>query len=368
MTHPPGVPGRGRIGLAGRRSGRPDLVRQDLAAAGAVLATVTVVVVTIAFPAAMAVALLTPIVVLAGLFLSGGRLVLVDAVVLAAVGWVVLDHGGAHPHLLLGSIGVLGVLAIMAPVSAARVELGLGGVRSEHLLVDLRDRLRRRGRLPQLPPGWVGGHAARSAYGHGFSGDLVVTHLDRGGSRLQVLVVDVSGKGVDATARALQLQAALGGLLGAVAPDAILPAANDYLLAEEWQDGFATAIHLELHLRTGSGAVRRAGHPPAVLQTGVGGPSEVLAGPGGPLLGVIPGAGFPRIDIDLPPGATVVLHTDGLVEMPGGGIEAGTAWLCAQIEASRDFAGLADQLVRTAPTGEADDRAAVVLHRSTLPR
>ena len=41
-------------------------------------------------------------------------------------------------------------------------------------------------------------------------------------------------------------------------------AANDYLLRQEWEEGFATAVHLSLDLATGRFEVRTAGHPPAV--------------------------------------------------------------------------------------------------------
>ena len=43
-----------------------------------------------------------------------------------------------------------------------------------------------------------------------------------------------------------------------------LPAANDYLLGQDWGEGFATAIHLHLDLATGDFELRKAGHPPAV--------------------------------------------------------------------------------------------------------
>ena len=63
-------------------------------------------------------------------------------------------------------------------------------------------------------------------------------------------MVDVSGKGEEAGIRALLLSGAFGGLLGALPADQFLPAANDYLLRQEWEEGFATAIHLSLDLRT----------------------------------------------------------------------------------------------------------------------
>ena len=61
-----------------------------------------------------------------------------------------------------------------------------------------------------------------------------------------MVVVDVSGKGEGAGTRALLLSGAFGGLLGALPPGEFLPAANDYLLRQDWDEGFATAVHLSL--------------------------------------------------------------------------------------------------------------------------
>ena len=86
----------------------------------------------------------------------------------------------------------------------------------------------------------------------------------RDGTRLEVVVVDVSGKGEQAGTRSLLLSGAFGGLLSALPPAEFLPAANDYLLRQDWEEGFATAIHLHLDLATGDFEIRTAGHPPAV--------------------------------------------------------------------------------------------------------
>ena len=57
----------------------------------------------------------------------------------------------------------------------------------------------------------------------------------------------------------------------ALPPAEFLPAANDYLLRQDWEEGFATAVHLSLDLATGAFEIRTAGHPPAVqLAAGVG--------------------------------------------------------------------------------------------------
>ena len=100
------------------------------------------------------------------------------------------------------------------------------------------------------------------AGGGPFAGDFVVSALRDDGRRLELALVDVSGKGVDAGTRALLLSGALGGLLGSVRPDGFLPAANRYLDRQEWDEGFATAVHLVLDLVDGQ-LLGRVGRPPA---------------------------------------------------------------------------------------------------------
>ena len=72
--------------------------------------------------------------------------------------------------------------------------------------------------------------ALRPAGGQSFSGDFVVAGPYHGGRILEVVLTDVSGKGMDAGSRALLLSGAFGGLLGSLPPHAFLPAANGYLL------------------------------------------------------------------------------------------------------------------------------------------
>ena len=109
------------------------------------------------------------------------------------------------------------------------------------MLVDLRDRILTQGTIPDLPPDWDVQSALRSAGGTPFAGDFVVASTSRSQTHLDVAVVDVSGKGEEAGTRALLLSGAFGGLLTALPPDQFLPAANDFLLRQDWGEGFATA-------------------------------------------------------------------------------------------------------------------------------
>ena len=67
-----------------------------------------------------------------------------------------------------------------------------------------------------------------------------VTSSWRGGprtDRLDLVVVDVSGKGVEAGSRSLFLSGAFNGIVSALPGDQFLPAANDYLMGQDWDRG-----------------------------------------------------------------------------------------------------------------------------------
>ena len=100
----------------------------------------------------------------------------------------------------------------------SREETGLVGSSGDTFVVELRDRLERQGELPPLPTGWRGEAVLRPAGGGPFAGDFVVSARTTGGRVLEVALVDVSGKGVEAGTRSLLLSGALGGLLGSLPP------------------------------------------------------------------------------------------------------------------------------------------------------
>ncbi|MCC2315268.1 PP2C family protein-serine/threonine phosphatase [Cellulomonas xiejunii] len=299
------------------------------------------------------------LVLLVGAFVLRWRwlLVLVSFVVLLTVGLAVAAVVNA------GEIAVL-VLACGAVVTfgVEREQLGLQGAPGALMLVDLRDRLAAGGRLPDLPAMWQVDAEVRSAHAAAFSGDFVVAHRD--GPSFEVVLVDVSGKGQAAGVRALQLQGALGGLLGALPFERFLPAANRYLLSQGWDEGFATAAHLTIDLTTGAFRVAIAGHPPpAVLHAGSG-RIEVLDPPGGIALGVVDDMSPGVVGGVLLPGDAVVLYTDGLVEAPGRDVDQGIDRLLGVVEtvvAARP--GSAHEVLAGVRAAEDDDRAVVVVRR-----
>ena len=98
----------------------------------------------------------------------------------------------------------LGFVVLLS--SFRRSRLGVAGIQGEMMFVDLRDRILRQGGIPDLPDEWYAAAELRSAGGTPFAGDFIVA--SRVSDRLEVAVVDVSGKGQGAGTRALLLSGA----------------------------------------------------------------------------------------------------------------------------------------------------------------
>jgi serine phosphatase RsbU (regulator of sigma subunit) len=234
------------------------------------------------------------------------------------------------------------------------------------MLFDLRERIRVQSKLPKLPKGWHHEMALRPAGGQSFSGDFVVAARTNGGRTLEVVLTDVSGKGMDAGSRALLLSGAFGGLLGSLPPHAFLPAANGYLLRQDWEEGFATSIHLVLDLDSGDYELYSAGHPPGLqLSAGSGRWEEKAAE--GPLLGVYDGAQFDPVKGSLRPGDVLMLFTDGLVETAERDIVEGIDRLTGEADryVPGGFHGAAWHLIEAVAKDVNDDRALLLICRET---
>ena len=266
-----------------------------------------------------------------------------------------------------GSILVVACVALTGLLIAQfRSRVGVPWRRGSTMLFDLRERIRAQSALPPLPRGWHRDMSLRPAGGQSFSGDFVVatrTGPDR--RTLEVVLADVSGKGMDAASRSLLLSGAFGGLLGSLPPHAFLPAANGYLLRQNWDEGFATAVHLVLDLDTGDYELLSAGHLPGVqLNAGTGRWQEIAAV--GPLLGVYEGAEFHPAKGTLRSGDVLMLFTDGLVERAGRDISEGIDRLTGEADryVTTGFQhGAAWHLIEAVAKDVNDDRALLLIGR-----
>lgn len=303
------------------------------------------------------------LVLLAGGFLLSVRaLVLLDLVVAAVLAFELSRADDVPP----GGVAVVASTAAMVHLLArSRGRLGVQGTRGDSMLVDLRDRLTAQGEMPALPAGWSAEVVLRSAGGASFSGDFLVATRSDDGRHLEVALVDVSGKGVDAGTRALLLSGAFGGLLGSVPHEEFLPATNRYLIRQEWEEGFATVAHVMIDLASGDYVVSVAGHPPAVQFAAGSGRWRVSEASEGPLLGIFPDAKFVSERGRLDRGDALLMFTDGLIEKPGQDISVGIDKLLGEAErlVTRGFRHGARRLIDRVAAAHNDDRAVVLVWR-----
>jgi hypothetical protein len=143
------------------------------------------------------------------------------------------------------------------------------------------------------------------------------------GGRAALIVGDVMGHGPEAAAVMVQLRTAAHTLADLDLPPEQVLRRLDRLAAGMTVTAFATCIFAVIDPADGSCVVAKAGHlPPVMVEAS--GATRVLDLPAGlPLgLGV---ESFEATTVSLPPGATLALYTDGLVESRHQPLDAGTA-------------------------------------------
>jgi hypothetical protein len=280
--------------------------------------------------------------------------------------WFALGQAKVGPGVLI-TVVITSMLALM--LSKTRQQLGVQGLRGEYMLLELRDRLNRQGQIPALTGGWEAKVELVQAGGSSFGGDFVVScrHASPDGDKdlLEVALVDVSGKGIDAGTRALMLSGAFGGLLGSVQPEEFLPSCNTYLHRQRWDEGFVTAVHVVIDLATGEFTVESAGHPPAVKFEAASGTWKVGAAKG-VVLGVVPDLKCEAESGILRTGDALMLYTDGLVEAPGLDLDAGIDRLLGEADrlVPHGFRKGAREIVQTMSAQRDDDCALVLVWRT----
>ncbi|MEU8701042.1 SpoIIE family protein phosphatase [Streptomyces sp. NPDC048680] len=190
--------------------------------------------------------------------------------------------------------------------------------------------------------------------------------------RFGIVVGDVQGHDTHAAAIMGQLRIALRAYAGEGHPPSTVLARASRFLAELDTDRFATCTYAQVDLGTGTVRVVRAGHFGPLIRhmDGRVGSPQVR---GGLPLGIsthFEDEEFPETRLDLVPGETLVLYTDGLVEEPGADIDAGVRTLVHEVSAGPAGAeALADHLSDRLweRWGSGDDVALLVLRRSPDP-
>ncbi len=191
-----------------------------------------------------------------------------------------------------------------------------------------------------------------------------------GDHRIGIIVGDCVGRGLAAAAVMGQLRSSARALLLTGAEPARLLEELD-AVAELIPDAFCTTVFLAV-LDTDSGEFfySCAGHPPAILAPPHSVPAQLDDARSMPLA-VQRKASRPQSSLVLPPGSTLMLYTDGLVERRDVTLDEGIMRLSETVAAgmSLDADAVADSaLSEMAPPGGYDDDIAIVVYRQPYPR
>ncbi|MEV7792055.1 SpoIIE family protein phosphatase [Streptomyces sp. NPDC087512] len=190
------------------------------------------------------------------------------------------------------------------------------------------------------------------------------------GGRVGAVIGDVQGHDTHAAAVMGQLRIVLRAYAAEGHPPATVMARASVFLHELDTDRFATCLYAEADVTTGVVQVVRAGHLDPLLRLGDGTCRHVPV-EGGLPLGLSAEFGslaYPVGTLELDPGSTLVLCTDGLVEEPGADLDDGMRALADLVASGpRDVRDLADRLIEVADERRGDDDVALlVLSRRAL--
>ncbi|MFF4545658.1 SpoIIE family protein phosphatase [Streptomyces sp. NPDC001435] len=184
--------------------------------------------------------------------------------------------------------------------------------------------------------------------------------------RVGAVIGDVQGHDTHAAAVMGQLRIVLRAYAAEGHTPATVMARASVFLHELDTDRFATCLYAEADLSTGVVQVVRAGHiDPLVRRTD--GSCHRVCVEGGLPLGLSAEFGrleYPVSTLELDPGQTLLLCTDGLVEQPGADLDDGVQTLTSLIAAGPDdVRSLANRLIQVAEARGGDDDVALLLLR-----
>ena len=189
--------------------------------------------------------------------------------------------------------------------------------------------------------------------------------IDLGGGRVALMVGDVTGRGIAAANLMGQLRAAVHAYARLDLPPSDLLELLDALVCELGEDRLVTGIYgvydpLESEFRYAN-----AGHPPPVIALPGEAAGQRLADASAPPLGV-GGGHFEEHCVSLPPGAVIVLYTDGLVERRDHALDEGIDSLAAHIRAGTEpISNLTDELALLLTPDGGEDDVAILTARVT---
>lgn len=178
--------------------------------------------------------------------------------------------------------------------------------------------------------------------------------------RVGLVIGDVMGHGVAAAALMAQLRSALRAYAVDGEPPSVVLGRLDRMMRHLGMSEIATVLYVVVDVRAATICFASAGHPPPLLHRH-GEPASVVDGGLGPPLGIWEEAPD-EASLALPPDATLVLYTDGLIERRGEDITEGLARLQKALAAAPGSPfGLCDYLLgELLPQGSGTDDVAIL--------
>lgn len=243
----------------------------------------------------------------------------------------------------------------------------------EHDLAESLQRAMLPRRIPEVPGARIAVRYRSARMGRDIGGDWYDV-IPLGEGRVGVMIGDVEGHDTDAAAVMGQLRIVLRAyIVEGHTPGTAMARASSFLRELE-TERFATCTYAEVDLNTGMLRLVRAGHLDPVVRRGDGSCHRVQVAGGLPL--GLPardqsgtGSGYPVTSLELHPGDTLLLCTDGLIERPGADPDVGMRELMAAVCGGPvDVEELADVLCDLiGDAGGGDDMALLVLRRRGTP-
>lgn len=266
-------------------------------------------------------------------------------------------------QLFLGSLGLAALFVAIVPSAHSRSQ-------REHALFTQQRSISltlQRSLLAELPA--VPGIELAVSYRPG------VTDLEVGGDwydafelpsgRLALVIGDVVGRGLEASSTMGRLRSAIRALAQLEdGPARLIERLDDFARRDD-TSRLATVIYAEFDPKDGTLVYACAGHPPPLVAAENGGPTFLCEGRSMPLAAVAQAPQRVDARVTLPPGAVLILYSDGLIERRGEAVTAGMARLRQRVGdgdlARRPVEALVDAML--ADTTQPDDVCMLTLTR-----
>lgn len=251
-------------------------------------------------------------------------------------------------------------------LAAARAALAIARVRLYEREHDIAEELQR-SLLPDTLP-MVPGLALAARYLVGGSGSVGGDWYDAialPGGRVGIAVGDVVGRGIVAASTMGQMRSALRAFLMQEDHCGTMASRLNRFALGLGEGNMTTVLMAIFEPATGSLRYTNAGHPPALV-VAPDGTARYLDDDPCPPLGVLQSPGYPQHEVQLEPGSTLILYTDGLIEEATESLDVGLErLLVAARDTDPDLEALCDRLLVASGHPRAthrDDVTVLALH------